>query len=92
MMNKNIVVLLDAADGNVAAGMDRTRAIVEASISRARPVLLAAITTILGVIPLLADVFWVSMAATIMAGLAFGSLLTLIAVPVLYALLYRLPR
>ncbi|NGX54611.1 MAG: hypothetical protein KR126chlam2_00225, partial [Chlamydiae bacterium] len=92
MMNKNIVVLLTACDANVASGMDRYHAIIEASVSRARPVLLAAGTTILGVVPLLPDVFWVSMAVTIMAGLAFGSLLTLIAVPVFYAVLYRLKR
>nr|NGX46608.1 Nickel and cobalt resistance protein CnrA [Chlamydiota bacterium] len=89
MMNKNIVVLLDAAQINAASGMDRYQAIVEAAVSRARPVLLAAGTTILGVVPLLPDVFWVSMAVTIMAGLAFGSLLTLIAVPVFYSFLYR---
>ena len=92
MMNKNIVVLLDACEANVASGMDRYHAIIEASVSRSRPVLLAAGTTILGVVPLLPDVFWVSMAVTIMAGLAFGSLLTLIAVPVFYAVLYRLKR
>lgn len=90
MMNKNIVVLLDAAALNREQGMSAFHAIVEASVSRARPVLLAAGTTILGVIPLLQDIFWESMAVTIMAGLAFGSLLTLIAVPVLYAIFYRL--
>ncbi|MCH9608906.1 MAG: Multidrug resistance protein MdtB [Chlamydiales bacterium] len=89
MMNKNIVVLLDAAALNVSQGMSRHRAITEAAVCRARPVLLAAGTTILGVIPLLPDVFWVSMAVTIMAGLAFGSLLTLIAVPVLYSIFYK---
>ncbi|MCH9625213.1 MAG: Multidrug resistance protein MdtB [Chlamydiales bacterium] len=89
MMNKNIVVLLDACALNRQAGQDPFQAIVNASISRARPVLLAAGTTILGVIPLLQDIFWESMAVTIMAGLAFGSLLTLIAVPVFYAVLYR---
>lgn len=89
MMNKNIVVLLDACKLNLSSGMTPYQAIVEASVSRARPVLLAAGTTILGVIPLLQDVFWESMAITIMAGLAFGSLLTLIAVPVFYTILYR---
>lgn len=89
MMNKNIVVLLDACALNRKEGMSPFHAIIEAAISRARPVLLAAGTTILGVIPLLQDVFWQSMAVTIMAGLAFGSLLTLIAVPVLYAIFYK---
>ncbi len=90
MMNKNIVVLLDAANINLKEGMSHFDAIVEAAISRMRPVLLAAGTTILGVIPLLQDVFWESMAVTIMAGLAFGSLLTLIAVPVFYAIFNRI--
>ena len=89
MMNKNIVVLLDACEGNLKNGMSRYDAIIEAAVSRARPVFLAAGTTILGVVPLLQDVFWVAMAVTIMAGLAFGSLLTLICVPVLYSIFYR---
>ncbi len=90
MMNKNIVILLDEANLNLEKGMSRYQAIIEASVSRARPVLLAAGTTILGVAPLLQDVFWVSMAVTIMAGLAFGSLLTLICVPVFYTIIYRI--
>jgi len=90
MMNKNIVILLDACALNQAQGMEPCQAIIESAVSRARPVLLAAGTTVLGVVPLLQDVFWESMAVTIMAGLAFGSLLTLIAVPVLYVLLYRI--
>ncbi|NGX42864.1 MAG: Multidrug export protein AcrF [Chlamydiae bacterium] len=90
MMNKNIVLLLDACSENVASGMDRYNAIISASVTRVRPVLLAAGTTVLGVIPLVTDVFWTAMAVTIMAGLAFGSLLTLVVVPVLYSILYKL--
>jgi len=89
MMNKNIVVLLDACEANLQAGMSRYQAIIEAAVSRSRPVFLAAGTTILGVAPLLQDVFWVAMAVTIMSGLAFGSLLTLICVPLLYSILYN---
>jgi multidrug efflux pump subunit AcrB len=63
-------------------------AIVAASTSRLRPVVLAAATTILGMIPLLGDAFFVSMAVTIMAGLAFASVLTLIATPVFYYLFF----
>ncbi|NGX58437.1 MAG: Multidrug export protein AcrF [Chlamydiae bacterium] len=92
MMNKNIIVLLDACNANYRDGLSRYDAIVEASVSRARPVFLAAGTTILGVVPLLPDIFWVAMAVTIMAGLAFGSLLTLICVPVFYSILYRLKK
>jgi multidrug efflux pump subunit AcrB len=53
-------------------------------------VLLAAGTTILGVIPLLQDVFWISMAVTIMFGLAFGTILTMVLVPVLYCVLFKI--
>jgi multidrug efflux pump subunit AcrB len=65
------------------------RAIVDASVSRLRPVLLVAVTTVLGMIPLLQDPFFVAMAATIMFGLAFACVLTMIVVPVLYSILFR---
>lgn len=90
MMNKNIVVLLDACNEYIAKGMHPYNAIVEAAISRARPVMLAAGTTVLGVIPLLQDVFWIGLAVTIMGGLAIGSLLTLGAVPLFYTIVYGL--
>lgn len=63
-------------------------AISEASVSRLRPVTMAAVTTILGMIPLLSDVFFQPMAVTIMAGLGFATVLTLIVVPVLFALFH----
>ena len=74
----------------MAAGKERYDAIMSAAISRLRPVLLAAATTVLGVVPLLQDVFWIGLAVTIMAGLTFGTILTMIMVPVLYAMFYRL--
>lgn len=89
MMNKNIVVLLDACNDNLASGLDPYNAIVEAAVKRARPVMLAAGTTVLGVIPLLQDVFWIGLAVAIMGGLAIGSILTLVAVPLFYTLIYR---
>jgi multidrug efflux pump subunit AcrB len=57
-----------------------------------RPVVLAAATMILGLIPLLADVFFVNMSVTIMAGLGFASVLTLIVVPTLYAIFFRIKK
>lgn len=90
MMNKNIVVLLDACNESIANGIHPYEAIVEAAVRRARPVMLAAGTTVLGVIPLLQDVFWIGLAVAIMGGLAIGSLLTLVAVPLFYAIIYRL--
>jgi multidrug efflux pump subunit AcrB len=50
----------------------------------------AAATTVFGVVPLLSDVFWVGLAITIMFGLAFGTILTMVVVPVLYTIFYRL--
>jgi multidrug efflux pump subunit AcrB len=64
-------------------------AIVDASVSRLRPVLLVAVTTVLGMIPLLQDPFFVAMAATIMFGLSFACVLTMIVVPVLYSIFFR---
>ncbi|MGI9509357.1 MAG: efflux RND transporter permease subunit, partial [Geminicoccaceae bacterium] len=88
MMVKNAIVLLDQADIEVAAGKERYDAIMSAAVSRLRPVLLAAATTVLGVVPLIQDVFWIGLAVTIMAGLTFGTILTMIMVPVLYATFY----
>jgi len=64
-------------------------ALVDASVSRLRPVLLVAVTTVLGMIPLLQDPFFVSMSATIMFGLAFACVLTMIVVPLLYSIFFR---
>jgi multidrug efflux pump subunit AcrB len=91
MMVKNAIVLLDQVNIEKSAGKTDYHALVDATLSRLRPVLLAAGTTVLGVIPLLQDVFWVAMAVTIMFGLAFGTLLTLVLLPVLYACFYRVP-
>ena len=90
MMIKNSVVLLDQIKINITTGMAPYKATVEAAVERLNPVLNAAATTVLGMIPLLSDVFWVAMAVTIMFGLAFGTLLTMLLVPVLYTLFYRL--
>jgi multidrug efflux pump subunit AcrB len=90
MMIKNAIVLLDEVNANLALGKPAYDAVVDAAVSRLRPVVLAAATTVLGVIPLLQDVFWVGMAVTIMAGLTFGTVLTMFLVPVLYATLYKI--
>ena len=71
---------------------DRYEAVLDSAVSRARPVVLAAATTILGLIPLLSDVFFVNMSVTIMAGLGFASVLTLIIVPTLYAVFFRIEK
>ncbi len=88
MLIKNGIVLVEEIDLTRAEGVPFTRAVVEASTSRLRPVVLAAATTILGMTPLLWDAFFASMAVTIMGGLGFASVLTLIAAPVLYYLFF----
>ena len=89
MLIKNGIVLVEEIDLVRAEGVPLQEAIVTASTSRLRPVVLAAVTTILGMAPLLWDAFFVSMAITIMSGLAFASILTLVAAPVFYAVLFR---
>jgi len=90
MMIKNSVVLLDQVNIELAEGKSQYDAVVLAAMSRLRPVGLAAATTVFGMIPLLQDVFWVGMAVTIMAGLTFGTVLTMILVPVFYATLFKI--
>ncbi|TVS08037.1 MAG: efflux RND transporter permease subunit [Phycisphaerales bacterium] len=92
MLIKNSVVLLDELDLQTTDADDRFSSVLDAGVNRMRPVVLAALTTVLGMIPLLGDDFFVSMAVTIMSGLAFATVLTLFVVPVMYALLYRIPR
>ncbi len=89
MLIKNGIVLVEEIDLVRATGKDLRPAIVEASVSRLRPVMLAAITTILGMAPLLTDAFFVSMAVTIMGGLAFATILTMVAAPVFYMLFFN---
>ncbi|WP_034618685.1 efflux RND transporter permease subunit [Oleidesulfovibrio alaskensis] len=90
MLIKNAIVLLDEIDTQIRSGKDRYHAILDSSVSRMRPVLMAASTTVLGMLPLLTDAFFVAMAVTIMAGLTFASILTLIVVPVLYSIFFRI--
>ena len=91
MLIKNAIVLIDQIDLEIREGKDRFHAIVDSGVSRMRPVLLAAATTIMGMIPLLSDDFFISMAVAIMFGLGFASLLTLVVVPVLYAVFFKVP-
>ncbi len=89
MLIKNGVVLLEQVRVELHAGKEALSALVDASISRVRPVTMTAATTIVGMIPLLFDDFFVSMAVVIMFGLGFATLLTLVVVPVMYALVMR---
>ncbi|GAA4882660.1 efflux RND transporter permease subunit [Ferrimonas pelagia] len=90
MVLKNGIVLMDQINNELDSGKAAYQAVVDSAISRVRPVSMAALTTILGMIPLMADAFFASMAVTIMFGLGFATLLTLIVVPVLFATFYRI--
>ncbi|CAH7156401.1 Multidrug transporter AcrB [Vibrio chagasii] len=89
MMVKNAIVLVDQAENETRNGKEAYNAIIDAAMSRARPVILGAATTILGVAPLLIDPFFKSMAVTIMFGLLFATVLTLVVIPLNYALFFR---
>jgi multidrug efflux pump len=89
MIMRNTVILVDQIDRDIADGHGRYRAIVDATLRRARPVALTALAAILGMIPLAGSIFWGPMAITIMGGLFVATVLTLIVVPVLYALWFR---
>ncbi|GAB2651077.1 efflux RND transporter permease subunit [Vibrio panuliri] len=90
MILKNGIVLLDQINLELSCGKEKYQAVYDSAISRVRPVSMAAITTILGMLPLVSDAFFGSMAITIMAGLGFATILTLIVVPVLFAIVYRI--
>ena len=90
IMIRNSVVLLETVDHQVEAGKTRYRAVIDAALSRARPVMVCATATGLGLVPLFPDVFWGSLAAALLFGLLVGTALTLVLAPVLYATLYDL--
>jgi multidrug efflux pump subunit AcrB len=89
MQIKNAIVLIDEINCQSAAGKAIFPAILDSAVSRVRPVAMAAATTVLGMIPLVKDAFFVSMAVTIMFGLTFACILTLVVVPVFYAVFYK---
>ena len=87
---KNSVVLLEELYLELGRGKSPYQAMLDAAVARLRPVLLVAVTTVLGMIPLVNDAFFGAMAVTIMFGLSFACVLTMIVVPVLYAIFYRI--
>ena len=89
MIMRNAVILVDQIESDVAQGMTRKEAIVEATVRRARPVVLTALAAILAMIPLSRSAFWGPMAITIMGGLFVATFLTLLYLPGLYALWFR---
>ena len=90
MMIKNGIVLMDEINLEISSGTDPRQALVSSSKSRLRPVMMASLTTILGMIPLIPDAMFGSLAVTIMGGLFVGTLITLIFIPVLYAMFFKI--
>ena len=90
MIIKNVIVLIDEINIQRREGVPAYTAVIESTVSRTRPVLMAATTTILGMVPLLFNIAFGGMAATIIFGLTFATLLTLFVTPALYILFYRI--
>lgn len=90
MVIKNCIVLMDEINLQLSHGVAPTKALIDGSQSRLRAVMMAALTTILGMIPLLPDPMFGPMSAAIMGGLAFGTVITLVFVPVLYSLFFHI--
>jgi len=90
MLIKNAIVLIDQINLELSEGKEPLRAVIDASVSRVRPVCMAAVTTVLGMMPLVVDPFFKGLAVTVMGGLSFATGLTLILVPVLYVIFYRI--
>jgi len=90
LLIKNAIVLVDQMDIEIAEGKARFDAVVDSAASRVRPVMMGALTTVLGVIPLFGDAFFKSMAVVLVFGLTFATLLTLVVVPALYALIFKI--
>ena len=90
MMTKNTIVLVDEADRLVREdGYTVRQAAIEATVSRVRPVFLASFTTIVGMVPLIPDPMYGSLAITIMGGLFVGTLVTLLLLPLLYVIMVK---
>lgn len=93
MMIKNVIVLLDEIGRLLdEEHLEPYTAVVEATVSRTRPVLMASLTTILGMFPLISDPMYSSLALAIMGGLAAGTVITLLLLPLFYCLMYNIKK
>ncbi|MGF1729068.1 efflux RND transporter permease subunit [Photobacterium kasasachensis] len=92
MIIKNGIVLVDQINVELAEGKSMYEAVFDSSVSRVRPVCMAASTTMLGMIPLFFDPFFTAMAVTIVFGLGFATILTLVVLPVSYAMIFHIPN
>ncbi len=92
MLIKNGIVLMDEITLQINNGVEPITALIDSSQSRLRPVMMASLTTIFGMIPLLSDAMFGSLAASIMGGLLFSTLITLLFIPILYALFFHIKQ
>jgi len=92
ILMRNTLILIGQIHANEAQGLDPYHAVVEATVQRARPVLLTALAAVLAFIPLTTSVFWGSMACTLIGGTAAGTVLTLLFLPALYAIWFRVRK
>jgi multidrug efflux pump subunit AcrB len=90
ILMRNTMILTQQVQDNFKAGMAAREAVVEAAVQRARPVVLTALAAVLAFVPLTFDLFWGPLAYVLIGGVAVGTLITLLFVPALYALWFRL--
>lgn len=90
MMIKNAIVLIDETDRLIDDGVNHFDAVIQSTISRTRPVIVASLTTIVGMIPLVGDAIYGSLAVSLMGGLGVGTLVTLVLIPFLYITFFRI--
>jgi len=87
---RNTLILLGQIRENEEAGLDPLPALVEATVQRARPVILTALAAILAFIPLTHSVFWGTLAYTLIGGTLAGTILTLVFLPAMYAIWFKI--
>jgi multidrug efflux pump subunit AcrB len=92
MIQRNSVILIDQIEQDRARGVPSRQAIIEATVRRLRPIVLTAAAAVLAMIPLTRSVFWGPMAVAIMGGLLVATVLTLLALPAMYAAWFRVPK
>ncbi|MGK0190028.1 MAG: multidrug efflux pump subunit AcrB [Lentimonas sp.] len=90
LLIKNAIVLVDQINLEITGGKARFDAIVDSATSRMRPVMMGTLTTVLGVIPLFFDAFFKSMSVVLVFGLTFATLLTLVFIPILYMIIFKI--
>lgn len=92
ILMRNTMILTQQVQDNFDEGMEAWPAVVEAAVQRARPVILTALAAVLAFVPLTLDLFWGPLAYVLIGGVAMGTVITLLFVPALYALWFRLGK